>query len=123
MQTTGVVDAYMHAGQPRFGSAGEASMVCDHDYAAFCGGNAERLFFPTPAPPAASPELPDWLCLFPITRPVTVAPAGPFSLPMDVYEPLLSDYLTHNHPDAPLSFEGYLVRQLRICARALLEEA
>jgi hypothetical protein len=69
------------------------------------------------------PLLPDWLSHFSTTHPVTVAPTGPFALPMDVYQPLLSDYLSHNHPDAPLSFEAYLVQQLRIRVRTLHEKA
>jgi hypothetical protein len=92
------------------------------DYAAFCGGNAQRLFFSTPASAATFSALPDWLSDFPTTRPVTLAPNGPFALPMDVYEPLLSDYLRRNNPDAPLSFEAYLVEQLRVRAQALREE-
>jgi hypothetical protein len=87
--------------------------------AAYLGGNAERLLFSAPAPQATLLDLPDWLRAYPRTRPIQIAPTGPFELPPEVYGPLLSDYLRLNRPEARMTFAEYCVEQLRVRAEAL----
>ncbi|MBN1582109.1 MAG: hypothetical protein JXA89_15505 [Anaerolineae bacterium] len=119
MQTTGVVDAYMHVGQPRFGSAGEALMVCDR-----WGIHKTVLVF--------GPGIPDIAALARAHRahPDVVRTMGvPYG---DTPERRLvcgeACFETgaiglHLQQDEPLSFDAYLVQQLCIRAQALLEEA
>lgn len=82
-------------------------------YAAFVGGNAQRLFFEAPAPPAAMPTLPDWLRDYPTPGPVPLEPTGAVELPMELYEPLFRGYLQRNRPDARLTLAEYVVELLR----------
>ena len=89
----------------------------DGAYTAISGGNAQELFFASPAPSATIRELPNWLQAYPQPGPVPLEPTASVDLPMDVYEPLFDDYVQCNSPDAPLTFSDYCVRQL--CERAM----
>jgi amidohydrolase family protein len=86
------------------------------DRGKFLGGNAQRLFFDAPAPPAAGIETPPWVAeqwsrqgvvpLFPTQQ-------ACFSVPMSLYEKLHSEYvrLIGDHPE--LKFNDYLVDVLQ----------
>ena len=89
---------------------------------AYLGGNAGRLFFDSPAPPAEPVIFPGWVrqglqSFIDSGDPVPVVRTDSLYLPLDLHGRLLSRYLEFQRSEPRMSFQEFLVRELERIVR------
>jgi len=85
----------------------------DDEFAAYFGGNAERLFFAEPPPAARGVELPAWVEeQFDRTRPLSLFQNATVTMPMDKFEPLMTAYLRESEGGTKFTFGKFIARRL-----------
>ena len=91
-----------------------------HKRDSYLRGNAERILFADPAPPAEDVALPSWVEeQFDRGRLCWLFPNKSLDIPMEAYSRLLSDYIKRQGENQDLSFAGYISEQLVLRSREL----
>jgi predicted TIM-barrel fold metal-dependent hydrolase len=86
----------------------------------FWSANTERLLFSREAPKAESVQIPAWVDEeFDKTRTLPLFSFNALDIPMDVYAPLLSDYIRTCRKKRDLKFSDYVLTQLAIRSQEL----
>lgn len=76
---------------------------------AYLGGNADRLFFSQPPPPAEPVVFPAWIeAQFNRRRSVPVFQAGPLEIPMETYARLHRRFVAAQRADPSLTFDEFV---------------